>query len=414
MVYLSHMLSDKGMSFSGGHSQGSLSKKDIGIVQKNLRSTLKKGEYENPASWVLFPRDRGLLEEAERVVALARPKTPQYVILIGIGGSTLGAQAMISIAQLDKKSPSYFFLDTVDDKSYRDLEEIIQHIESPDDICFVVVSPSGSTLETTTNKAVADELFEKRFGESCASRTIVVTKKESELWKYAEEESSPVVLLPSSTVSRFGALGPMGIVPLLCGGHDIRALYRGACAVLDTIKEDDMSDAWFARSASHILSHIKKGNTIISLFMFPKILEAFAMWYRQILSESLSKEVGDVRIGVTPIVSLGSNDLHVMAPRYFDGPRDILTHLFWASQEDVSDSLSHSRGVLARLYQAAKDTYVEKELPFIELRMDALSVEAMGSLMQGKMIETMLIAQALGIDPFTQPGVDTYKKRLHT
>ena len=165
-------------------------------------------------------------------------------------------------------------------------------------------------------------------------------------------------------------------------------------------------------------------------FFFNPELEALGSWYRQLMGESIGKmhdrEGQEVYRGITPIISLGSADLHSMAQLYFGGPRDKFTNFIYAPSKIRSCRVPNKQhftlteGIEGRSFdelmeailEGVKAAYEENRLPYLDIRLQELSEWAIGEYMQFRMLEMMYLANMLNVNAFDQPQVEDYKKHM--
>ena len=172
--------------------------------------------------------------------------------------------------------------------------------------------------------------------------------------------------------------------------------------------------------AAHTFTHYTKGHTIHNTFFFAPELESLGKWYRQLMAESLGKDGK----GLTPIVSIGSTDLHSMAQLYFGGANNTITNIVTAPSkgtvrvpkklvfpglvENVSGKSLES--IMQAISQGTKTTYKKLKRPMVSIELEKLDARELGYYLQTRMIEIMYLAQLLDVNAFDQPMVKSYKK----
>ena len=171
-------------------------------------------------------------------------------------------------------------------------------------------------------------------------------------------------------------------------------------------------------SSTFLFHHLTMGKNIHDSFFFHPELESLGKWYRQLMGESIGKEGG----GITPIVTIGSIDLHSMAQLYLGGPKDKTTEFIYSNksaegaipQEALFPSLNTVSGksisvVMSAIQEGTSTAYQKQQLPFFEIAFDEVNCFELGSYMQYKMMEIMYLAHLLKINAFDQPQVELYK-----
>ncbi len=290
--------------------------------------------------------------------------TLKYFILVGIGGSNLGAKAVYDALKMPNDGrPELLCADTVAPVTRQRIIETIKGTPK-EQILLNYVSKSGMTLESKENFEVLREY----------AGTVVDTYKDFEFDK--------------NIGGRYSVFTPVGTYPLQTLGFDADAFLKGKEAA--STAEAEASAAW-------LFQQLEAGMAIHDLFIFNPELESLGKWYRQLMGESTGKEGK----GFLPTVSVGSTDLHSMFQRYIGGPRNIATTFVRAHQPGDQ--------TIAALYEATKTVYKTEGVPFQEYMMPALNEFEIGKFMQFKMYEIIHLAKLMGVNAFDQPLVELYK-----
>lgn len=359
--------------------------------------------------------------QREILKPLAKFGTIDHLILVGIGGSNLGTEAVYE-ALRTPESPTLTVLDQIDREALESLRAFVKKLPSAKKLALVVVSKSGTTTETVLNAVKAIEICERRFGETFRERTIFIGDTGTALSDIARRRGVLFIPMPAVIGGRYSVFTAVGIVPLALLGIDVGALRRGATGALRTphVRETKEAGATLALSAL-------QGTHTVNFFTFGKRLETIGFWYRQLLAESIGKEMttkgATFSHQILPIVSTAV-DLHSMAQLFFSGYDGLYTHLL-----SVSDSspyklpgthwlfehlpfLSHKRvgEVSDAIVAGVVRAYDEKELPYRKTELPGLSAYEVGLLMNSLMLEVMCVAHLLHVNAFNQPAVELYKK----
>ncbi len=357
-----------------------------------------KRQRENPAPFV---------RSFDAPVVLPKKKNKGSIVVVGVGGSNLGALAIYQALRPKKK---IYFAETLD---ARRLERILDKIDHPATI--LIVSKSGTTTETAANAAV---LLANRKKDD---QVIVITDGGSKLWKWAEANGFDAIATPKEIGGRYSVFTPVGLVPLALAGVKTDLLLKGAKEITAACLSYDVSQNPAAQSALAIWKNWKDGKLIHDSFFFEPDLEGVGKWYRQLTGES----VGKMGKGITPTVSVGTTDLHSVAQLYLDGPKDKFTTFVSVadhgrdfvvrSKENIDQLVPHITGktfggIMAAILTAVKTTYREQNLPFMSMELTDISEETLGALLQVKMMEMMYLGKLMGVNPFDNPGVDRYKE----
>lgn len=394
-----------------------------------LGSLTQTTDFEKPEQFVALPFSAA--EQVQEIISEQNKPGLKFVFVIGMGGSSLGTRAVyeaLAGAKPTAKVRRLVFIDNISPELISRSKEIINQAVSKDEILVNIVSKSGATIETLADFGVIYSLVEKKWPD-CRDRFIFTTARESKLRSLADGERFRVVEIPARISGRFSVFSAAGLLPLGLACFDLESFRQGARSALsDCLKCDSENPALI--STAVIFSHYRKGIKIKDNFFFNPELEFVGKWYGQLIGESLAKEkdLDDnvVNSGITPLVSIGTADLHSMTQLFLAGPADKLTEFIYAETNSgnikmpeirslkgliegfESKSLSEIREVI---FESIKASYDEKKLPFIETRLPEVSENTLGWYLQVKMIETVLLAKLMNIDPFSQPAVESYKNQ---
>lgn len=393
--------------------------KKVHSYTTKLSKLEKKNDYTLHESSLFVAGDETYQKSIKK--ALVRFKNIDHVILVGIGGSSLGTEAVYH-ALAYKTSPSLTVLDSVDKDDVRRLETLIKEISSPTRVALVVVSKSGGTTETMLNTAKVLEICEKRFGETFRKQVIFVGDADTPFLKMGKKKKILCITMPDAIGGRYSVFTAVGMVPLTLLGIDVISLREGALAALSKKELKNRE-----KSAVTLALHAEAGVHTVNFFTFNKRLTLCGFWYRQLLAESIGKNM--TTKGTTfshqllPVVSV-SADLHSMAQLYLGGYKNMYTHFVhyndkqpfhvlsahWALEhvpflggkkyDDVQSAITH--GVL--------QAYDDQRLPYQNTELEKCTAYEIGFLLSALICEVMCLAYLLNVDPFDQPSVEYYKK----
>ncbi|MEM4282627.1 MAG: hypothetical protein QW559_00330 [Candidatus Woesearchaeota archaeon] len=425
------------------YENSNVPKQELVKVTKKLESELelfrevrKNGDYSNERSFINLPFDH---ENIKATTALAKEKLklkPAAIFVVGIGGSILGTLA-VQEAVLGKlynesgKGTKVFYVDTLDPLSIATILHLINGLlKKGQKVLINIVSKSGTTTETIANFELLEWLLKKHSPKKYQSNIIATTDRDSKLWRLAIRNGWSLLEIPKKVGGRYSVLSAVGLFPLALLRTDIKSLVDGAAEMAKyCLKQDQniMSNpAVIGASLAYI--HYKKGKPIHDLFLWSPNLEGIGKWWRQLVGEGLAKEfdLNGKRVfeGITPTVSIGSNDMHSMAPLYLAGPFDKWTTFVRVIENKESPRLpvieeyerivpkiqgkriDELRNTILDGVQAA---YKKNKRPFAEITLPDLSTKSIGQFIMLKMIETVLIGSLLNVNPFDQPAVEKYK-----
>lgn len=380
-------------------------------------------DYAQPESSIQLPNDKGLIKDIQLAAKRLHTSTLQYVIVIGIGGSNLGSQAIYeaiagSMNLLVDRLPKLLFLDTVTDEKMTAVLRVIERLTSKDDFLVVTISKSGITTETIANMEVLWAAVAHQFGD-VHDRFVCITDEDSELWRACVEHKIEVISMPTQVCGRFSVFSAVGLLPLALAGIDIGELLDGARqAVNDGISKDTKKNHSLVSACLNYL-HARGGRIIHNTFLFSPKFEGLGKWYRQLMAESIGKDGK----GITPIVSIGSTDLHSQAQLYFDGSDDKFTNLVFSFTGAVHRIPTHLaipglvadiqgksiEHIMLAIYGGVKAAYEKLKRPYVEIDLEVADARELGYYLQFRMMEMMYLGELLGVNTFDQPAVELYK-----
>lgn len=404
----------------------------IGELTDRLRSLCKKssGPYESHEEAVRLPGDSSILSEVTHMVQKYWTNQLKYVIVVGIGGSNLGAKAVVEALQGTMgghlgKTPQLLFADTVSPRLMLDLEQIMrERVTYSEEIVINLISKSGATTESIANFDLLFSTLEKRFRDLIA-RVVVTTDHGSKLWTLAEKHNIGLLPLQKEIGGRWSVFTTVGLFPLMLAGVNAEELLAGARSVSESAFQRENAPL---RYATALFRAHRNGVSMVNFFFFNPEFESLGKWARQLYAESLGKEKDRsgkvVHAGITPLVSIGSTDLHSMAQLYLGGPRDKFTMFTYVPERSKlkvsTDGLflplvaglpgKTPDELMSAIYEGVVSAYASHQLPRGEIRLSAISPYAIGQYLQFHMIAVMYLADMLHVDAFDQPNVEDYKK----
>ncbi|PIT92138.1 MAG: hypothetical protein COU08_03970 [Candidatus Harrisonbacteria bacterium CG10_big_fil_rev_8_21_14_0_10_42_17] len=401
---------------------------------ETLRGVVDAGTYEKLEGSINLSTDRELLAHVRGAYKKKVSTALKYILVIGIGGSNLGTKAVYDALHgyfdllAGKRFPKLIFLDTNDPNYANHITSFLSFdIRSPEELLVCVISKSGGTTETIANAEFVIHLLQSRFTR-VLDRFVTITDFGSPLWIASEQKGIATLAIPDSVGGRYSVFSAVGLFPLLAAGFDIDALRRGAETMRQHCISTTIQSNPAALSALLLYLHYQERKTIHNIFLFHPELESLGKWYRQLVGESVGKEQDVdgalVHAGITPVVSIGSTDLHSVGQLYLGGPRNAFTTFVWgrgvlstaAVPREVTfpglvsgiagKSMEH---IMDAILEGVKVAYKKNKLPFAELVVSEISPMMLGGFMQMKMIEVMFLGILLNVNSFDQPNVESYK-----
>lgn len=387
----------------------------------------KKGAGNDYMGWVDLPENYDKEEYARIKKAAEKIKNDSEVLVcIGIGGSYLGAKAVIeALKNAFKKSNSnteiVFAGHTISaDYTYQLLEYL-----KDKEFSINVISKSGTTTEPAIAFRLVKQLLEQKYGKEEAKGRIYATTDASRgaLKNSADEEGYETFVISDDIGGRFSVLTAVGLLPIAVAGMDIDALMAGA---KDSMKE--LQDTEGRENAAVVYASLRnilynKGKAIEVLVSYEPYLQYFCEWYKQLYGESEGKD----QKGIFPASVIFSTDLHSMGQYLQDGRRHLFETVIAIDQsnEDVTliedpadlDGLNYIAGkgmdfVNKMAMEGTIRAHVEGGVPNIEIHIDRLDEYNLGAMLYFFEKACAISGRILGINPFDQPGVEMYKKNM--
>ena len=378
--------------------------------------------------WLHWPKDYDKAEYARvRQAAQKIQAQSQVLLVIGIGGSYLGARAVLEALispfynNIAKDTPDIYFVGNNVSSSY--LTDILRLIEGRD-FSIHMISKSG----TTTEPAIAFRLFRnllvEKYGETDARARIYVTtdKQKGALKALCDAENYETFVIPDDIGGRYSVFTSVGLLPLAVAGIDTDALLGGARKAQQDLSVHAMQNpAWQYAAARNILYN--RGKTVEMLAVYEPCLRFVGEWWKQLFGESEGKEGK----GLFPASVEYTADLHSMGQYMQEGLRNLLETVivFDATPEELlvphdkknTDGLNFLSGqTLSHINtQAAYGTFwahVDGGVPNLVIHVPKRDAYHMGFLLYFFMLSCGLSGLLLGVNPFNQPGVEAYKNNM--
>ena len=378
--------------------------------------------------WLHLPSsvDEALIADIENTARTLREEC-EYVVAIGIGGSYLGAKAVIaaltdSFADLKPATGArvVFAGQNIGEDYTNELVALLKGKK----FGIIVISKSGTTTEPAIAFRILKEMLEKQEGKDYAAKHIVAVTDAARgaLRKLATEEGYATYVIPDNVGGRFSVLTPVGLLPIAVAGLDIRALLAGAKAMEEaTAKACDCNLAYLYAKTRNAL--YKQGKKIEILVNYNPKLHFLAEWWKQLYGESEGKD----NLGIFPAAVDNSTDLHSMGQWIQEGERSIFetvisvakqqTEVVIPTDEANLDGLNYIAG--KRIDEVNKMAelgtvlaHVDGGVPNIHITLPELSERCLGEIIYFFEKACGISGYILDVNPFNQPGVEAYKKNM--
>ena len=378
--------------------------------------------------WVTLPRDYDRGEYA-RILAAAKKiqGDSKALVVIGIGGSYLGARGVIECLcspnyNLKKKStPNIYFIGNgLSSDALREVTELI----GDDDFSVNVISKSGTTTEPAVAFRFFREKLEKKYGKEEAAKRIYATTDahKGALKSLADQEGYEEFVVPDNIGGRYSVLTAVGLLPIAVAGVDLDELMGGAQEMMSLCAKNDYSNpAWQYAAMRHEL--YRQGKKVELLACFEPAFRFMAEWWKQLYGESEGKN----GIGIFPASVEYNADLHSMGQYIQDGPRTLMETVvsFEQPQNEFTvpfamgdpDRLNYLAGRklsdISRMAQeAVKAAHIAGGVPNLEVRVPKRDEAGFAWLVCFFELACAISGYMSGVNPFDQPGVEAYKKNM--
>lgn len=361
-------------------------------------------------------------QNIDLITEFASTVTQKNIVVVGIGGSSLGTAAVYDFLRYKNNfEKKLFFCESTDpvllNSTFRKLDL--------NDTLFIIISKSGSTIETVSIfKYILSlvELNEKQF--------VMVSDKGSSLHKLAQNKNLPYFEIPANVGGRFSVLSSVGLLPLAILGVDIKMLLQGAKHVKESFFKQTQSYQDITHKASFYARNIGKYN-INCLFSYSEAFRSFNDWYIQLWGESLGKKQINsyLNVGLTPIGLIGPTDQHSFLQLIVEGKRDksvtfikvkdfdsilkipnisipYLENLDYVNEIDFSDLINkQADSIIESLLN-------KNDIPLDIIEIEKINEEAIGELFFYFELLTSVVAKMINVNAYDQPGVEEGKKIL--
>lgn len=370
-------------------------------------------------------------EEFARILAAAEKikKICSVFIVVGIGGSYLGARAAIEYARsplynnFRKNTPNVYFAGNSISPS--SLADIIKLCEGQD-VCINVISKSGTTTEPAVTFRILRKYLEDKYGEEGARERIFVTtdRQRGKLKEFSTEKGYETFVVPDDIGGRFSVLTAVGLLPIAVAGLDINEMMRGAADAREKYLSDDLMNNEAVVYAALRNIFYNRGKSLEVLVSYEPSLTMFCEWWKQLYGESEGKDGK----GLFPASLICSTDLHSLGQYIQEGQRTMFETLikFTDSQNKVEipddpdniDGLNFLSGKDLHYVNTMAMTgtllaHTDGGVPNIVIELPKRDEYSFGWLVYFFELACAVSGYMLGVNPFDQPGVEAYKKNMY-
>ena len=401
---------------------------------ENIHTELhEKSKDENEfLGWLDLPTDYDK-KEVEKIKKCAKKiqKDSEILVVIGIGGSYLGARAVIEaltstfynlLSKEQRKTPQILYAGNNLNPNY--LNDLIDLIGNRD-LSVNVISKSGTTTEPAIAFRIFRELLENKYGLEEAKKRIYITtdREKGALKQIAEEEGYTTFVIPNNIGGRYSVLTAVGLLPIATAGINIDKLLDGARIAQEKYLDKSLkyNDCYKYAVARNIL--YKNEKNIEKLVSYEPKLHYMTEWWKQLFGESEGKDLK----GIYPTGAEFTTDLHSLGQYIQEGRRNLFetvidikesdSNVFINQDEENLDELNYLTGkgldeINKKAMEGTIEAHIEGDVPNILLTMDNLNEYTLGHLIYFFELACAMSGKLLGVNPFNQPGVEKYKKNM--
>ena len=384
-----------------------------------LETVRKSGVYKAPESSLFIAGDAEYVHSITH--SLRHFTKVKHVVLVAIGGSIQGTQAIYDACK-GSKSSRLTRIDSIEEGYFESMKRIVEETNDMHDVAVVIVSKSGVTTETMLNALTCITLWEHKFGTAFTRRVIFIGDSNSAFLEVGKKNDVLCFAFPNVIGGRFSVFTAVSIVPLVLLGINVRELLRGA---VDAVAKTEL--AHIEKSASLLALHAEGGAHTVNFFTFNQRLHSCGLWYRQLLAESIGKSKTKSSLPfkhqLLPVLS-SSADLHSIAELYLGGYQGIYTHFVHYKEGNADKTprrhwllehvpfLNHKKGAEVKhiITESVLHAYNDQKLSYRSTELMKPSEYEIGFLLASLMAEVMYLGYLFDVHTFDQPSVEFYKK----
>lgn len=384
-------------------------------------------DQENPidyTGWVNWPCRKD--EELKEIVEMASEihREAEVLIIIGIGGSYLGAYSAIELLKPMDTKPDVIFLGNNISPNY--IKRILSLMQQKE-VYVNVISKSGTTLEPALAFRYVQKMMEEKYGKDGARERIIVTtdKEKGALKKLARQEGYRTLVVPDSIGGRYSVLTSVGLFPMAVAGVDIEEVMEGAKSAYHLYNNPNLAENQCYQYAVTRNLLYREGKSVELLATYDPSLHHFTEWWKQLFGESEGKEGK----GIFPSSLNYPTDLHSLGQYIQDGPRNLFETTIWVEKpsDDLEvpqmvgniDGLNYLVGkslheINSKVCEGVMKAHMDGNVPSLKITIPEISPYYYGQLVYFFEKACAMSGYLLGVNPFNQPGVEAYKSNVYS
>ena len=390
----------------------------------------RAGDENAMLGWLDLPEDEAMLEAAQAVAAKFADQFDDLIVL-GIGGSSLGGLCVITALQHPYRALQgsrgqgmrVHFVENVDGDQIAGLLEVLDATRT----VVNVISKSGTTTETMSAYLICKDWLRNAVGDDWARQMVATTDpKKGVLRPMVAQYGFESLSVPPSVGGRYSVLSSVGVLPALLAGVDVASLMKGAARANEEFKSQGLADNAAMQYALMNVLYAAKGKNITVMMPYSTRLRYISDWFAQLWAESLGKiHPNGSHTGTTPVKAVGATDQHSVVQLFMEGPNDKLfafVRLEAAERDTVipnsepdQPDMNYLGGKRFQTLLNAEQAATANALrtmgkPNVTFKLPTLDADNLGWLLQILMLATAVTGEIWGIDTFNQPGVELGKK----
>ena len=400
----------------------------FGTQVKTIHQEMNKGTSEGAdyLGWKNYPNEisSNELEDALKAAKKLR-ENADLVVVIGIGGSYLGAKAIQDALSpyFEKNSDDPEVLFAGQNLSGAYMKQLLSYMGSKE-VAIIVISKSGTTTEPAIAFRIMLEYMEKRYGSSASERIVAITdKSEGALREMAVRSGFTSFIIPNDIGGRYSVLTPVGLIPLAVAGVDIEQLLAGAKKAIHDLSNADIGSNIAYQYAALRTLLLSEGYNVEILASFSPSFETFHEWWKQLFGESEGKGGN----GIFPAAVAYPTDLHSLGQYIQDGQRMLFETFVHFTEEAEDCAIPSSKENLDGLnylsdktlneinevmMHGAMEAHRDGGVPLLRLEVAKQDAYHVGYLIYFFQLSCAMSAYLQGLNPFDQPGVEEYKNNI--
>ncbi len=381
--------------------------------------------------WLNLPHDNAMFSEVNTFVSKTLNEDKyDHLLVLGIGGSSLGAQALLESLRTPLwnrlgrgKRKNFLTIDFIDNLDPQVIRILLSRLNLKRTL-FVIISKTGTTVETIVPMLIAKEWIEELedpkldFYKQCI---FITSKEKGLLYELSKKHAVPVFSIPENVGGRYSVFSPVGLLPLAFSGVDLSEIQLGIQAADLICQSVNLKENPASMLALSAYFSYKNSKNIFALMPYSTSLKRFADWFIQLWAESIGKE----QKGSTPVSAIGATDQHSQIQMFNEGPndklicfvkinkhkRDIVIPDYSSECPDFGVYNRHKVGEILNIeLDATRRALSENKRPNILITMPELDEYYISQLMYIFEVATAINGMLLEVNPFNQPGVELAKK----